>query len=81
MFEGLSALLVGRVCTARQLLIDSLTLRVEVNTPPAVDRWWIVGKLVLIGEVVIWFIVQALAKPRTTNYQCIMFLLLSYQAP
>jgi len=83
LFEGLGTLVVSRVRAARQLLIDR-ALIVEKCTAPAVDRWRVVGKLVLISKIVAWFVVQAFSKSGTTNCQCLCLMsviLLSIYSP
>jgi len=78
-FEGVCTLLVSRVRAARQLLVD-WTLLVEMCTASPVDRWRVVGKQVLISKIVAWFVVEALAKPSTTNCHGLVSYLTLYSA-
>ena len=68
MLEGLRALFVGGVRTSGQLLVDG-SLRVEAGASTSVDRRRVVGKLVLVGEIVVRLIDQALAEPGATKRQ------------
>jgi len=65
-FEGLRTLLVSRVGIAGQFLVR-WTLRVEICAASAVDRRRIVGKLVLVSQIVARFVVQTFAESGTTT--------------